>query len=245
MSGDGARELPHLHAGLLQVGVVVLERRRRRAVVGALGDDEPHLHAVAGGGEDPPDHVTVGDVGVHDVQALARARDLLADRRRRGDEAAGEALGEHDRRAAPVLRDREAGGEVGRQPAAVAVEAREERRLQLAHDVPRDPDHHVVEPAVVEVVLQPGAARPPPSTSARMRGKKLAPSTHGSIVAAVLQANSSVASRGRARGRSANAGPPDSGGWRDARADGWTPPYARGVALLIDQSKSVSWVSSA
>ena len=43
------------------------------------------------------------------------------------------------------------------------------------------------------------------STSAKMRGKKFAPSTHGSIVAAVDQAKSSAASRGRVPSRAANA----------------------------------------
>ena len=50
--------------------------------------------------------------------------------------------------------------QVGRQRAAVAAEARQERRLRLAHDVAGDAHHHVVELAVVEVVLDPRAARP-------------------------------------------------------------------------------------
>ena len=43
------------------------------------------------------------------------------------------------------------------------------------------------------------------STSAKMRGKKFAPSAQGSIVAAVDQAKSSAASRGRRPSRAANA----------------------------------------
>ena len=43
------------------------------------------------------------------------------------------------------------------------------------------------------------------SMSAKMRGKKFAPSAHGSIVAAVDHANSSVASWGRVPLRAANA----------------------------------------
>ena len=43
------------------------------------------------------------------------------------------------------------------------------------------------------------------STSAKMRGKKFAPSTHGSIVAAVDHANGSAASCGRAPPRATNA----------------------------------------
>ena len=43
------------------------------------------------------------------------------------------------------------------------------------------------------------------STSAKMRGKKFAPSGHGSIVAAVDHANSNAASCGRVPPRAANA----------------------------------------
>ena len=43
------------------------------------------------------------------------------------------------------------------------------------------------------------------SMSAKMRGKKFAPSGHGSIVAAVDHAKSSVASCGRVPSRAANA----------------------------------------
>ena len=43
------------------------------------------------------------------------------------------------------------------------------------------------------------------STSSKMRGKKLAPSAHGSIVAAVDHARSRAASCGRAPSRAANA----------------------------------------
>ena len=42
----------------------------------------------------------------------------------------------------------------------MAAEARQERRLRLSHDVSRDAHHHVVEPAVLEVVLDARAARP-------------------------------------------------------------------------------------
>ena len=42
----------------------------------------------------------------------------------------------------------------------MAVEARQERRLRLPDDIAGDPHHHVMEAAVLEVVLDPGAARP-------------------------------------------------------------------------------------
>ena len=50
--------------------------------------------------------------------------------------------------------------QVGGQRAAMAAEARQERRLRLTHDGTGDAHHHVVERAVVEVVLDPRAARP-------------------------------------------------------------------------------------
>ena len=42
----------------------------------------------------------------------------------------------------------------------MAVEARQERRLRLPHDVAGDAHHHVVEAAVLEVVLDARAAGP-------------------------------------------------------------------------------------
>ena len=42
----------------------------------------------------------------------------------------------------------------------MAAEARQERRLRLPDDVAGDAHHHVVEAAVLEVVLDPRAARP-------------------------------------------------------------------------------------
>ena len=42
----------------------------------------------------------------------------------------------------------------------MAAEARQERGLRLAHDVTGDAHHHIVEAAVLEVVLDPRAACP-------------------------------------------------------------------------------------
>ena len=47
-----------------------------------------------------------------------------------------------------------------RQRSAMAVEAREEGRLRLAHNVARHAHHHVVEAAVAEVVLDSRSADP-------------------------------------------------------------------------------------
>ena len=153
-------ELPDLDAGGEQVGVAVLERGGRQAVVRLLGDDDAHLHAAPGGRDDPLDHVRVGEVRVHHVEPLARAVDLLADRLRRGDEAAGDHLRERDRRRTGVGGRGEQVRQVGGQRPAVAAEARQERRLRLAHDVAGDAHHHVVEAAVAEVVLDARAAGP-------------------------------------------------------------------------------------
>ena len=97
---------------------------------------------------------------VHHVEALARRVDLRTDRLRRGDEAAGDRLGHRDPGRAGVGRRGEVAGEVGRERSAVAAEAGQEGRLRLAHHVAGDPDHRIVEAAVLEVVLDSRAARP-------------------------------------------------------------------------------------
>ena len=153
-------KLPDLDARSDQVVVAVAQRGACLGVVRRLGHDEPDGHAASGRGEDALQHVAVGEVGVHHVEAAARAVDLLADRLRGGHEAPGDHLGERDRRRAGVGRLGEVAREVVRERAAVAAEARQERRLRLPDDVTGDAHHHVVEAAVLEVVLDPRAARP-------------------------------------------------------------------------------------
>ena len=75
-------------------------------------------------------------------------------------EAAGDHLRERDRRRARVGLLGEQAREVGRQRPAATVEARQERRLGLPHDVAGDAHHHVVEAAVLEVILEACAADP-------------------------------------------------------------------------------------
>ena len=157
---DRARQLPHLGARRDQIAVPVPERRGRLAVVRLLGDDDPDVHSAPCGREDSLDHVAVGEVRVHHVEAGTRSVDLLANRLRRGDEAARDDLGEGDRRRAGFRRRREVPGEIGRQRAVVAVEARQEGRLRLSHDGAGDAHHHVVEAAVLEVVLEACSAGP-------------------------------------------------------------------------------------
>jgi hypothetical protein len=89
-----------------------------------------------------------------------RVLDLLAHRLGSGDEATGDDLCERDRDRAGIRRLGEQCREVRRQRPAVAAEAREERRLGLAHDVTGHAHHHVVEAPVLEVVLDAGAAGP-------------------------------------------------------------------------------------
>ncbi len=144
----------------IRSGYRCLERRRRLLVVRRLGDDKSHSDSTARCGEHPLDHVAVRHVRVHHVEATARAVDLLADRLRRRDEAAGDHLSDGDRRLAGVRRLREVPRQVVRQRAAVAAEAGQERRLRLPYDVAGDPDHHVVEAAVLEVVLDARTSRP-------------------------------------------------------------------------------------
>ena len=157
---DRARKLPELDAGVRQLAVVVLQRGRRLRVVRRLRDDEAHRDPALRRGDDPADHVGVGDVRVHHVEPPARAVDLLADRLRRCDVAAGNHLRERDRRRALVGGRGEVRGEVGSERAAVTAKARQERGLRLPHDGAGDANHHVVEAAVLEVVLDPGSAGP-------------------------------------------------------------------------------------
>ena len=73
---------------------------------------------------------------------------------------AGEHLRKRDRRRAGFGLLGEQAGEVGRQRAAVTVESGQEGRLRLPHDVAGDAHHHIVEGAVLEVVLETRAAGP-------------------------------------------------------------------------------------
>ena len=118
------------------------------------------MDAASGGGDDPLEHVAVREVGVHHVEPSARPVDLLADRLRSGDEPAGDDLRKRDRSRAGGGRSGEVGREVGRQVAAEAPEAREEGGLRLADDAAGDAHHHVVEAAVLEVVLDACASGP-------------------------------------------------------------------------------------
>ena len=157
---DRVRELPHLDASPEHVGVAVLQRGGRLRVVGRLRDDDPHPHPALRGGNDPVDHPPVGEIGVHHVEALPSAVDLLPDRLRGGHVPAGDHLCERDGRRAGVGRLREERRQLGRKRRAVAVEARQERRLRLPDDIAGDPHHHVMEAAVLEMVLDARATRP-------------------------------------------------------------------------------------
>ena len=157
---DRARELPDLDARSDQVVVAVPQRGACLGVVRRRGHDQPHGHAAAGCREDAFEHVAVGEIRVHHVEAAARTVDLLTDRLGCGHEAAGDHLGERDRRRAVVGRLGKVPSEVVRERPAVAPEARQERRLRLPDDVSGHAHHHVVEAAILEVVLDPRAAGP-------------------------------------------------------------------------------------
>ena len=157
---DRPGELPDLHPGADQIVIAMLEGRARLRVVRRLRDDDAHADAAPGGRQDPLEHVAVREVGVHHIEPPARAVDLLADRLRGGDEPAGDDLRKRDRNRPGCGRRGEVGVEVVGQGAAEAAEAREEGRLSLADDVARDANHHVVEAAVLEVVLDSRAPGP-------------------------------------------------------------------------------------
>ena len=75
-------------------------------------------------------------------------------------DAAGDHLRQRDRRRTGLGRSGEQTGDVLRQRPALAAEARQERRLRLPNYVAGDPDHHVVEAAVLEVILDARSADP-------------------------------------------------------------------------------------
>ena len=157
---DRSRELPDLDARLGQLGVAEPERGAGLGIVRPLGDEHAHVHPAPGGGEDPADRVLVGQVGVRDVEALARGVDLLEDRLRGRDVASRDHLGERDRRRAGVVGLRKEASGIGRQRAAAIPEGGQEGGLRLPHDVAGDAHHHVVEAAVLEVILEAGSPGP-------------------------------------------------------------------------------------
>ena len=88
------------------------------------------------------------------------AVDLLGDCLRGGHVPTGNHLRERNRRRARIGRLGEERRQLRRYRPAVAVEARQERRLSQADDIAGDPHHHVMEATVLEVILDPGATRP-------------------------------------------------------------------------------------
>ena len=143
--------------------MVELLRRRARPVVRVRGDEEPDPHAAPRRVRHPSDHRAVGDVRVHDVERPGRAvhqRVAMASvigrylpgalcRTTRG----------HGRSVSRVLGEER--GELGRvHVAAEPAKRGEEDELELRDDGAREPQEHVVEPAVLEVVLDARSADP-------------------------------------------------------------------------------------
>ena len=86
--------------------------------------------------------------------------DHLADRLGCRDIPAGDHLHDGDRQRPPIRLHGEVLAEVGGHRRTVGAETGEEHGLRLPDDVTRHTDHHVVEPAVLEVVLNAGTAGP-------------------------------------------------------------------------------------
>ena len=138
--------------------------RRAGPVVRVRRDEEPDGRAAPGGTLDPPDHLPVGDVGVDHVQRAARTVQELGDRRRDRPVPARRVVQHAGGDPGGVVVVGEEGVEMpARDLSAEPAERREEDELELGHDRSRHPEEQVVEAAVVEVILDPGAADPPDS----------------------------------------------------------------------------------
>ena len=140
--------------------MVELLRGRAGPVVRVGRDEEPHAHPAPGRPLDPADHAAIGDVGVDDVEGLARAvehpRDLVGDRA-----VLARRVVQDDRRDLARAGFGEQAVELlGRNLAAEPAEARDEDELELRDDGPGHTEEEVMEAAVLEVVLDPGAADP-------------------------------------------------------------------------------------
>jgi hypothetical protein len=142
--------------------LVELLRGRAGPVVRVRGDEEADANASAGSLLDPSDHPAVGDVRVDDIQRLGRpfeqARDCLGDR----PVPAGSVV-KYDRgngvRAA--LQRGEEGVQLGgRDPTAEPAKTGKKDELELGNHRAGDPHEQVVKAAVLEVVLDSGAADP-------------------------------------------------------------------------------------
>ena len=154
--------LDDAHAGVEQRLVMEPLGGRTRDVVRLRRHEEADLRTATGRGLDPPDHPLVADVRIDHVEGLARAVEEVRDGR--CDRAiAARRVVQHGRRDG--LRDVLVGGKQGvellqRDRSAEPAEAGDEDELQLRDHRPGHPDEEVVEAAVGEVVLDPGATDP-------------------------------------------------------------------------------------
>ena len=156
------RVLEDLDARVQEPAVVEPLGEAAGPVVRIARDEQPHARAPPGGALDPLDHAAVGHVGVDDVERLARRVEQLRDRVGDRPEAARARCAARPRaRASPrACAGNRLGSVLDRHGAAEAAEAREHDELELRDDRPLEPEEQVVEAAVLEVVLDPGAADP-------------------------------------------------------------------------------------
>ncbi len=106
--------------------------------------------------DDPPDDRPIGEIRVDHVQATARPGDGVIVRGAIGRCRSPGLLRRTSNGTRPRSAGREEPVEIGRglrQRAALEVPRQEEDRLELGDDRALDPEHHVVEPLVVEMVL--------------------------------------------------------------------------------------------
>ena len=143
--------------------MVELLGRTAGPVVRVRRHEHAHARAATCRLLDPPDHAAVGDVRIHDVERVLRS----VDERRRSQSVIGRnrpgAL--WSTTAVIGLGPSSSGGNSSgtlarRDLAAEPAQAGDEHELQLRDDRAFDADEQVVELAVLEVILDPGAADP-------------------------------------------------------------------------------------
>ena len=141
--------------------VVVLLRRRACPVVRVRGNEEADTDAAPRRLFDAPDHRAVGHVRVDDVESRGRAVEQLRDRVGDRPVPAGRVV-EHDGRDR-IRAASSAGKSASSSPGDLTPSQRRlARKTSWSCETtgPFDADEEVVEAAVVEVILDPGAADP-------------------------------------------------------------------------------------
>ena len=151
-----------LNACIEEPLMVKLLGRTARPVVRARRHEHAHSSATKSRLLDPADHAAVCHVRVDHVERVPGSVDELRDRGRdRPEPPRGVVEDDGGHRSGARVEGREQpGGAVHRNDATQPAEAGDEDELQLRDDRSLDADEQVVELAVLEVILDPGASDP-------------------------------------------------------------------------------------